>query len=213
MKLYDYYRSTACYRVRIALNLKSINYELLVVHLMNNGGEHHSSDYLKLNPQGLVPTLDENGHIISQSLAIIEYLDEISPQPPLLPSTPLARAHVRSLALLVACDIHPINNLRVINKLRSQFNADETEVMLWYHHWLKQGFDAFETQLQSLSTKSKGFAYGQEISLADICLIPQVFNANRFNFSMEAYPLINQVVEHCLQIPAFRDAAPNALLS
>ena len=207
MKLYDYYRSTASYRVRIALNIKNISYETLSVHLVNNGGEHHHANYLALNPQGLVPTLDENGHIISQSLAIIEYLDEINPTPALLPQTPLGRAHVRSLALMIACDIHPLNNLRVLNRLRHQFNAEDEQVRYWYHHWLKEGFDALERRLQSIPHKGH-VCYGTDITLADLCLVPQVFNAKRFGFPLIEYPLINKINAYCLSLPAFKDAAP-----
>ncbi|MCW8451219.1 maleylacetoacetate isomerase [Legionella quinlivanii] len=207
MKLYDYYRSTASYRVRIALNIKNISYEKITVHLVNNGGEQHHPDYLNLNPQGLVPTLDEHGHIVTQSLAIIEYLDEISPSPPLLPATPFGRAQVRSLAMLVACDMHPLNNLRVLNQLRSQFKASDEEISQWYHHWLKEGFDAFERRLSTIPHKHQ-LCYGNEVSLADICLIPQVFNARRFNFSMDEYPLITEIEAYCLSLPAFKNAAP-----
>lgn len=207
MKLYDYYRSSASYRVRIALNIKNISYETLAVHLINNGGEHHHPDYLKLNPQGLVPTLNENGHIISQSIAIIEYLEEISPNPPLLPPTPLGRAQVRSMALMIACDIHPINNLRVLEQLRNEFNANEQQVTTWYHHWIKQGFDALESRLQAMPHKNK-VCYGSEVSLADICLIPQVYNAHRFRFPMENYPLINEIYDYCCALEPFKDAAP-----
>ena len=210
MKLYDYFRSTASYRVRIALNLKQISYEKIPIHLINHGGEHHHPDYLKVNPQGLVPTLDENGHIISQSLAIIEYLDELYPTPPLLPKMPFARAQVRQLALLIACDIHPLNNLRVTNRLRSQFSANDEQIQSWYFHWLKLGFDAFETQLHAHPHKAP-FCFGDEISMADICLIPQVFNAHRFNFSMDNYPLINTINAHCLTLPAFVAAEPNEI--
>lgn len=209
MKLYDYYRSSASYRVRIALNIKNICYETLAVHLVNQGGEHHLPQYLELNPQGLVPTLDENGHIITQSLAIIEYLDEINPSPSLLPPTPLGRAKVRSLAMIIACDIHPLNNLRVLNQLRKEFDANEEQVMRWYHLWLKAGFDAFEQVLQTLPHKSPHqLCYGNEVSMADICLIPQVYNAHRFGFSMAAYPLINDINAYCLSLPAFNHAAP-----
>lgn len=207
MKLYDYFRSTASYRVRITLNLKNINYETIAVHLTNNGGEQHQQEYLAVNPQGLVPTLAENGHILSQSLAIIEYIDEIVPAPPLLPPAPFARAQVRSLALLIACDMHPLNNLRVLNQLRQQFSADEEQINRWYHHWLKLGFDAFEQKLQNLPRK-QSFCYGNAVSLADICLVPQVFNANRFGFAMDGYPAINAIVESCRQLPAFLKAAP-----
>lgn len=208
MKLYDYYRSTASYRVRIALNIKNIHYETLQVHLTNQGGEQHRADYLKLNPQGLVPTLDENGHILTQSLAIIEYLNDIEPEPSLLPHTPLGRAYVRSLALTIACDMHPLNNLRVLQRLREQFQASEEQVMDWYHHWLKQGFDTIENRLQSTPNR-KHVCYGSSVSLADICLIPQVYNAGRFNFSMANYPHINEVNTHCLTLAAFQDASPH----
>lgn len=207
MKLYDYYRSTACYRVRIALNLKHISYEAIPVHLINHGGEQHQSAYLELNPQGLVPALNDNEHILTQSLSIIEYLDELNPTPPLLPHSPLGRAHVRSLAMSIACDIHPLNNLRVLQQLKEQFQATENQVHAWYHHWLKEGFDAIEKTLQQLPRKNK-ICYGNDVSLADICLIPQVYNAQRFNFPMENYPLIREINEHCLTLPAFVQAAP-----
>jgi maleylacetoacetate isomerase len=207
VKLYDYYRSSSSYRVRIALNIKNISYEALTVHLLNKGGEQYQPDYLQLNPQGLVPTLHENGHIISQSLAIIEYLEEINPSPPLLPQTPLGRAQVRSMALAIACDMQPLNNLRVLTRLRTELRAKEEQVMDWYHHWLKQGFDAFENRLQSMRHKNQ-VCYGSEVSLADLCLIPQVHNAHRFGFSMENYPIINEINAYCLTLPPFKDAAP-----
>jgi maleylacetoacetate isomerase/maleylpyruvate isomerase len=207
MKLYDYYRSTASYRVRIALNLKNMSYHTYNIHLTNHGGEQKSQEYKAINPQGLVPTLDENGHIIQQSLAIIEYLDEICPTPPLLPQTPLGRAKVRSLALLIACDIHPLNNLRVLQQLKMQFQASEDQVSQWYHLWLKEGFDAFEQHLQKRNHPGHT-CYGSEVSLADICLIPQIYNANRFGFAMDAYPLINEINDYCLGLPAFIKAAP-----
>ena len=206
MKLYDYYRSTACYRVRIALNLKNINYEKILVHLINNGGEQHQSEYRALNPQGLIPTLDENGHCLTQSLAIIEYLDEINPNPPLLPQTPLGRAHVRSLAMTIACDTHPLNNLRVLQRLNHQFSADENQVNLWYHHWLQLCFDTLETRLQQYNRHD--FCYGNTITLADICLILQIYNAHRFNFSMDNYPILNTINTHCLNLTIFKSASP-----
>lgn len=207
MKLYDYYRSTASYRVRIALNVKDIHYEKLSVHLVNNGGEQHQAEYLTINPQGLVPTLDENGHVINQSLAIIEYLEEICPSPPLLPSIPYARAKARSLSLLIACDIHPLNNLRVQQQLRQQFQASEEAVNTWIHTWLKQGFDAFEHHLEQRTHKGH-FCVGNELSMADICLIPQVYSAKRFNFSLDNYPLIQEINEYCLGLEAFKKAEP-----
>ncbi|HBI22446.1 MAG TPA: maleylacetoacetate isomerase [Legionella sp.] len=207
MKLYDYYRSSSCYRVRIALNLKHVTYETLAVHLVNQGGAQHKPAYCALNPQGLVPTLDENGHILTQSLAIIEYLNEISPTPALLPQNPLGRAQVRSLAMIIACDIHPLNNLRVLQQLREQFQATENQVLDWYQHWIKIGFDAVEIQLNKLGRKHP-VCYGHELSLADVCLIPQVYNAKRFNLSMTAYPLISDINDYCLTQPAFIQAAP-----
>lgn len=207
MKLYDYYRSSASYRVRIALNLKKISYEKLSVHLVNQGGEQHLPAYLKLNPQGLVPTLDENGHILSQSLAIIEYLDEINPEPPLLPHHPFDRAKVRSMALTIVADIHPLNNLRVLNRLKSEFHANEAQIRAWYHHWIKCGFDALETTFAAHPQQHQ-LCFGRDVSLADICLIPQVYNAHRFGFDMTAYPHINAINEYCLTLPAFQDAAP-----
>lgn len=207
MKLYDYYRSSSSYRVRIALNIKEISYELIAIHLVNQGGEQHSPAYHQLNPQELVPTLDENGHILTQSLAIIEYLDELVPNPPLLPNTPFARAEVRSLAQLIACDMHPLNNLRVLQYLRQSLKSSESQVLDWYHTWLKQGFDAFEERLRHLPRK-QAVCYGQDITLADLCLIPQVYNANRYEFSLTPYPLIQAINEYCLSLDAFAQAAP-----
>lgn len=207
MKLYDYYRSSASYRVRIALNLKKINYEIIPVHLVKEGGEQHLSEYQKLNPQELVPTLDENGHILNQSLAIIEYIEEMNPEPPLLPQNPLGRSVVRSLALLIACDVHPLNNLRVLEQLRQQFQATEIQIKNWYHQWLKEGFDAFETHLQTINRK-KAVCYGDAISMADVCLIPQVYNAKRFGFPITDYPLIQEINDYCLTLPDFAQASP-----
>jgi maleylacetoacetate isomerase/maleylpyruvate isomerase len=212
MKLYDYYRSSSSYRVRIALNMKQVNYTSIPVHLIHQGGEQHLPNYLALNPQGLVPTLDENGHILTQSLAIIEYLNELNPLPPLLPNYLLGRAEVRSLAAIIACDMHPLNNLRVLQQLRVQFQATEDQVNTWYHHWLKTGFDAFEAKLKRVSRKNH-VCYGHDIGLADICLIPQVYNAKRFSFSMDAYPLINEINDYCLTHEAFYNASPEQMLA
>ena len=207
MKLYDYYRSTASYRVRIALHFKNISYEALSVHLINHGGEQHAKEYHALNPQELVPTLDENGHILSQSLAIIEYLEEINPSPALLPQNPLARAQIRSLSLLIACDMHPLNNLRVLQQLQKQFEATEAQVTEWYHHWLTQGFDAFEERLKQLPRKQP-VCFGNDVTMADLCLIPQVYNAERFHFALDNYPLIRQINSHCLTLDPFLQAVP-----
>lgn len=207
MKLYDYYRSTTCYRVRIALNIKNINYEKINIHLVNHGGEHHSPEYRKVNPQGLVPSLEVNGQVISQSLAIINYLDETYPSPPLLPQNAMDRATVSSLALIVACDMHPLNNLRVLNRLKEQFKASESQITEWYHQWIKVGFDAFEAKLQNLP-RHHPFCFGSTVSLADLCLIPQVYNAHRFHFAMDNYPLINEINAHCLTLEEFQKASP-----
>lgn len=208
MKLYDYYRSTCAYRVRIALNIKQIRYESIPIHLIQDGGKQHSTDYLALNPQALVPTLDENGHIVTQSLAIIDYLDEINPNPALLPTTPLMRSKTRSLALMIACDIHPLNNLRVLQQLKHQFSATEQQIQAWYHHWLATGFDAIETHLEHLP-RNNPVCIGNDVSIADICLIPQVYNAKRFDFPMDNYPLIQSINDYCLKIPAFYQASPD----
>ena len=191
MKLYDYYRSTASYRVRIALKLKDMPYEAIPIHLINQGGEQHLPEYQALNPQSLVPTLIDHKHILSQSLAIIEYLEDIKPFPALLPKDRVARAHVRQL-----------NNLRVLQQLKKQFSANESQINEWYHHWLKQGFDAIERLLETYP-RDTDVCYGNQVSLADICLIPQVYNATRYHFSMDNYPLINRITSYCLTIPAF----------
>lgn len=210
MKLYDYYRSTACYRVRIALNIKNIIYEKTSIHLVNNGGEQHNSKYQNINPQGLVPSLEINNQVLSQSLAIISYLEETHPNPPLLPQDAMDRATVNSLALMVACDMHPLNNLRVLNQLKEQFKPSESQLTKWYHHWLKIGFDAFEKKLQNLP-RPKPFCFGSTPSLADLCLIPQVYNAHRFHFAMDDYPLINEINAYCLTLNAFQKATPETL--
>lgn len=205
--LYDYFRSSACYRVRIALNLKKLPYKKIPVHLVDNGGEHHHANYKQVNPQELVPSLDMDGHIIHQSLAIIEYLEEVSSEIPLLPPEPLAKAQVRSVALMVACDIHPLNNLRILNALKQQFHADEAQIREWYHQWLKTGFNALETVLSTMK-RSKPYCFGSTPTIADVCLIPQVYNAHRFEFSMENYPIINDIYDYCQHLPAFREASP-----
>ncbi len=202
MKLYDYYRSSCCYRVRIALNLKGIDYEKIQVHLVNQGGEQHHEAYQQINPQQLVPALATNEQILTQSLAIIEYLDEINPHPALLPAQPLERAHVRALAFIIACDIHPLNNLRVLQALKRNYQATEDQLTQWYHQWLTEGFDAFEARLSTLP-RSQPICYGDQISLADICLIPQVYNAQRFHFSLTKYPLIQNINDYCLSLPEF----------
>lgn len=207
MKLYDYYRSTACYRVRIALNLKKLEYEKIPVHLVQQGGEQHLPAYRNINPQGLVPALDTGEGVLSQSLAIIEYLDEQYPEPPLLPANPIERAEARRLAQMIACDIHPLNNLRVLNQLKTQFKADDEQVNLWYHHWLKEGFTALERLLSAMERKGP-YCLGASITVADICLVPQVYNANRYAFSLDDFPVIEQINAACLGHPAFTESHP-----
>lgn len=209
MKLYGYWRSSAAYRVRIALNLKQLTAEHISVHLVNNGGEQHSEAYHQLNPSDLVPTFvdnNESGEInLSQSLAIMEYLDEKHPQQPLLPSNIEHRAIVRSMAQAIACEIHPLDNLRVLQYLVNEMGVSEADKMRWYHHWIHLGFAALEQQLSQYSGR---FCFGDTPSLADICLIPQVYNAKRFNLELAAYPNIVRIWDECHKLPAFVDAAP-----
>lgn len=199
MILYDYFRSSASYRVRIALRLKGIDYKTIPVSLLDE--QQHQADYQTLNPQQLVPTLDENGHILTQSLAIIEYLEDLYPTPSLLPKTPYARAQVRSLASFIACEMHPLNNLRTRQQLQAQFKADEHAIKIWCQHWLKIGFDALEKQLQK--TSQGQYCLGEQFTLADVCLIPQVYSAQRFQFALQGYPVIQNIYTHCLSHPAF----------
>lgn len=208
LQLYNYYRSSASYRVRIALNYKNIDYQEIPVHLINNGGEQYAPAYAKLNPQCLVPTLQDNSISLTQSLAIIEYLEETHPQPTLLPGDAVARAQIRRLAQLIACEIHPLNNLRVLQYLTKELAVNAEKKKIWYHHWLKSGFDAFESCLQQMD-RSIGVCYGDQISLADICLIPQVYNAARFEFPLAAYPLIKRINKYCLTLSCFAKASPH----
>ena len=206
MKLYGYFRSSAAFRVRIALNLKGLAYEQTSIHLRKN--EQRNADYLALNPQGLVPALDDDGKILTQSLAIIEYLDETHPEPPLLPGDAAARARVRSLAEAVACDIHPIDNLRVLRYLAKPLGHDEKTVEAWFNHWIKTGFDGIERILAG-DGKAGEFCHGDTPSIADICLVPQVFNARRYpSFDMTPYPVIQRIFDNCMKLEAFDRAQP-----
>ena len=204
MKLYGYFRSSAAYRVRIALNLKTLSYEQTAVHLTRNGGWQWSEEFRAINPQKRVPALAlDNGQILLQSLAIIEYLDEAHPKPPLLPADPIARAHVRAVAQIIACDIHPVNNLVVLNYLKGPLKHDQAAVDDWYRHWVLQGFDAIEALIQA-----GPYAFGAQVTVADLCLVPQVFNARRFKVDMARYPKIAAVDAACLKLPAFDKARP-----
>ncbi|PKM20667.1 MAG: maleylacetoacetate isomerase [Gammaproteobacteria bacterium HGW-Gammaproteobacteria-15] len=205
MKLYGYWRSSAAYRVRIALNLKQLTFENLPVHLVKNGGEQHSADYKALNPAELVPVLVDDDLSLNQSLAIIEYLDETYPQPVLLPEEPAARAKVRALALDITCDMHPLNNLRVLQYLTGPLALSEQQKLNWISHWLNTGFNALE---QRLKQSAGQFCFGDEVTLADLCLVPQVYNAQRFALDMSAFPTVMAVHHNCQQLAAFALAAP-----
>ena len=204
MLLYDYFRSSAAYRVRIALNLKGLAAEQRSVHLRK--GEQRDAEYLKVNAQGLVPTLIIGGKTLTQSLAIIEYLEETHPRPPLLPADPADRAWVRAIALAIACDIHPLNNTRVLKYLSRELQIDEPRRDEWYRHWVKEGFEAIEKRL---AERAQGdFCFGDTPTIADVCLVPQVANANRLNTPMEPYPRISAINDACLALPAFDKARP-----
>ena len=203
--LYSYFRSSAAYRVRIALNLKKIEYEIYPVHLLKNGGEQYSEEYLMLNPQGLVPVLMLSNTVLTQSSAIIEYLEDTFPCPPLLPSNSIERAYDRSFVQIIACDIHPLNNLRVLSYLKNLPN--DISQKAWQHHWLQEGFTALEQLLQKSDSHDR-FCFGNSASLADVFLIPQVHNALRFNCEMMKFPLINTIYKNCLQESSFINASP-----
>jgi maleylpyruvate isomerase len=206
MRLYTYFRSSAAYRVRIALNLKGLSYEPIPVHLRKD--EQNAAGYRAINPQGLIPTLTEDGHAIGQSLAIIEYLDEVHPDPPLLPAEPLARARVRQIACAIACDIHPLNNLRMLRHLKGRLGLDDDALTVWQHHWMAEGFSAIETLLAD-SPDTGRFCHGDRPGLADICLVPQLFNARRNGLDLTPYPTIVRIDAACSEIPAFAAAHPS----
>jgi len=207
MKLYTYFRSSAAYRVRIALNLKGINYQAIPVHLVRDGGQQHSSDYRRLNPAGLVPSLDDNGQVLTQSLPIIEYLDETHPEPPLLPRDAAGRARVRAMAQLIASEIHPINNLRVLRYLEHQLGASQEQRNAWYRHWVESGLTALE-QMVASHPDSGRFMHGDDPTIADCALIPQLFNARRFSCNLDGVPSLLRIAAQCEQLEAFRLAAP-----
>jgi len=207
MKLYDYCRSSAAYRVRIALNMKGLEYEQIPVSLLE--AEHRNAEHLARNPQGLVPSLEDKGAIINQSLAIIEYLEERYPDTfRLLPAEPLARARVRSLSQLIACDIHPVNNLRILKYLVSEFGITEEQKTAWYRHWIHAGFQALEQHL-TLSDETGVYCQGDSPTLADICLVPQVYNANRFKCDLSDFPTIRRIHAACEELEAFSKAHPD----
>jgi maleylacetoacetate isomerase len=207
LTLHSYFRSSASYRVRIALNLKGLPYHYAPVHLLKDGGQQHSNDYQRVNPARLVPTLVDDGHAIGQSLAIIEYLDETHPEPALMPRDPLGRARVRALAQSVACEIHPLNNLRVLQYLDNDLQVNESTKATWYRHWITLGFTAIEAMLAS-DPATGVFCHGDTPGLADCCLIPQIANSRRFDTPLDAFPTIRRIEQACLALDAFAKAAP-----
>jgi maleylacetoacetate isomerase len=207
VRLYTYFRSSAAFRVRIALNLKGLAYEPRFVHLRK--GEQSAPAYAEVNPQGLVPVLElDDGTRLAQSLAIIEYLDETHPQPPLVPKAPLARARVRSLSQLIACEIHPLNNLRTLQYLRAQLGQNEAQVGTWYRHWIADGLTRMEGDLAG-GRETGRFCHGDSPTMADCCLVPQVFNARRYEFDERRYPTVMRVFEACMALEAFERAQPS----
>ena len=212
LKLYTYFRSSAAYRVRIALNLKGLDVDMAPVHLTRQGGEQLGEAYRRINPEGLVPALvdeeDENAQqVLTQSLAIMEYLDEMYPEPPLLPSAPLDRAYVRSIALEIACDIHPLNNLRVLRYLMRELQASEDAKNAWYRHWCEYGLAALETRINRDGRAGK-FCFGDTPTLADCCLVPQIANARRLDCDLSGMPTLLRIAENCAQLDAFIEAEP-----
>lgn len=206
MKLYTYFRSSAAYRVRIALNLKGLPYEMAAIHLTKDGGYQHTPEFITVNPQMRVPALAlSNGDVLTQSLAIIEYLDETHPEPPLLPQDAVARAKVRAIAQIVACDIHPLNNLLVLQYLKRAMKHEQAEIDTWYHHWVIEGFKAIEAMIAP-----SPYAHGAQVTLADICLVPQVFNARRLKVPLDAFPKIVAVDAACQKLAAFDKARPES---
>lgn len=205
MKLYTFFRSSAAFRVRIALNLKGLQYESIPKSFAKN--EHRAADYLAVNPQGLIPALETDGVVLSQSLAIMEYLDEKYPAPAFLPSDAIGRARVRSMALAIVADLHPIDNLRVLNYLRKELGQDDNGVNTWYRHWVTEGFKGLEPQAREYS-KGGRYCYGDAVSLADICLVPQMFNARRFETDLSAFPTLVAISKHLESLPQFEAARP-----
>ncbi|MCZ7563979.1 MAG: maleylacetoacetate isomerase [Burkholderiales bacterium] len=206
MQLYTYFRSSASFRVRIALNLKGLGYEPVLVNLPR--GEHQADDYRAVNVQALVPTLVDGDRRLIQSLAILEYLEECHPQPPLLPRDPLERAYVRALCGIVACEIHPLNNLRTLKHIRRTYGLDEAGVNAWYRHWIADGFAMIERYLVS-EGRSGHYCLGDAATLADCCLVPQVFNAQRYECDLAPYPTAMRIFQACMRVPAFDAAQPS----
>lgn len=207
MRYYGFFRSSASYRLRIGLNLKGLACDYVAVHLSKDGGEQFKPPFASLNPQNLVPILEDKGEILIQSMAILEYLDETHPEPPILPRDPVGRARVRGLAEAVACDIHPINNLRILTYLKKELKVSEEDTNAWYRHWVKLGLDAIEAMLAA-HPKTGRFCHGDTPTLADICLVPQIFNAQRFKCPLDGCPTIMRIHDACQKLDAFDKARP-----
>jgi maleylpyruvate isomerase len=207
LKLHSYYRSSATYRVRIALEIKKLNWESIPVNLQL--GEQNLETFLQHNPQGLVPLLESNGHYLSQSLAIIEFLEEMHPDTPLLPTDIVERSQVRRFAQHIAMEIHPLNNLRVLKYLENELGLNEDKKTAWYQHWIAEGFSALEQSLKNTDCEAQ-FCFGERPSLADVCLIPQVYNGLRFDCDFSDYPIIQSIWDHCMTLDAFKRTAPES---
>jgi maleylacetoacetate isomerase len=206
VQVYTYFRSSAAYRVRIALNLKGLSYESIPIHLQKEGGQNLKPEYRAVNPQGKVPTLAVPGGFLIQSLAIIEYLNETHPSPPLLPDDPLDRAKVRAFAQVIACDIHPLNNVAPLRYLKNKLGQEQPAIDTWYHHWIIEGFTALEALVYPI--KPGPYAFGADVTLADICLVPQVANARRLNVPLERFPKLVAIDAACNKLDAFIKARP-----
>ena len=208
LKLYNYFRSSASFRVRIALSLKGLPYEYAAVHLTKGGGEQFAPAFRALNADALIPVLDDDGVVLTQSLAIIEYLDETRPEPPLLPADPVERAYVRAFALTIACEIHPLNNLRVLRYLVRNLSVNEEKKNEWYRHWVEQGLAALENQVVA-EQRSGRHVLGDAVTMADVVLVPQIFNARRFDCRVDHAPTLMRIFEHCMELSSFIDAQPS----
>ncbi|MDQ3445503.1 MAG: maleylacetoacetate isomerase [Pseudomonadota bacterium] len=208
MRLYNYFRSSASFRVRIALKYKGLPYDYARVHLLNDGGQQFAPSFRALNPDSLIPVLDDGGQVLTQSLAIIEYLEETRPEPPLLPREAGERAYVRSIALAIACEIHPLNNLRVLRYLVKTLGLSEEQKNTWYRHWVEQGLASLEARLVA-EGRSGRYALGDAITIADVVIVPQIFNAQRMDCNLSAVPAVMRIFDHCMQLPAFVDAQPS----
>ena len=207
MQLYSYWRSSAAYRVRIALNLKGLDYEVIPVHLLKDGGEQLQAEYRSINPQGLIPALIDGDVSLGQSLAIMDYLETKYPEPAIYPKTPEERAFTQQFALAVACDIHPLNNLRVLKYIKRTLKLDDEAKNVWIHHWITNGFTALEKLLNDRNWQGP-YCVGGQVTIADACLIPQIYNARRFEIPMDHFPTLVSIEQACMELEAFRRAAP-----